>query len=55
MTTIENANMEGNLTRIAMAKMISNYATNVLKLKLDKTKTCKFADVTDQRDKQYDY
>jgi hypothetical protein len=30
MTSIDNANMAGNLTRIAMAKMIANYATTVL-------------------------
>ena len=54
MNTIDTA-MAGPLLRIAMAKMISNYAINVLKLKPDTTKKCKFADVTDERDKQYDY
>jgi hypothetical protein len=30
MSSIDNANMFGSLTRIAMAKMIANYATTVL-------------------------
>jgi hypothetical protein len=29
-SSIEKANMDGQLTRIAMAKMISNFAINVL-------------------------
>jgi hypothetical protein len=30
MDNIEKANMDGKLTRVAMAKMITNYAINIL-------------------------
>ena len=53
MPTIEQANMEGPLTRIAMAKMLSYYAINVLWLKPDETRVNKFNDVSDQMDAEY--
>ena len=53
MPTIEQANMEGPLTRIAMAKMLSYYAINVLWLKPDETRVNKFKDVSDQMDAEY--
>ena len=54
MTSIDKANMEWNLTRIAMAKMLSNYAINILWLTPDTTKNCYFSDVSSDLDKQYD-
>ena len=54
MNSIENANMWWNLTRIAMAKMLSNYAINVIWLNPDTTKLCNFPDVPYSLDAQYD-
>jgi len=53
MPTIDQANMNGTLTRIEMAKMIANYAMNVLGLEPDTSKTCTFTDVTAERDATY--
>lgn len=53
MDTIEKANMTWNLTRIAMAKMLSYYAINVLGQTPDTTKVCKFDDVSTQEDVAY--
>ena len=46
--------MNGKLTRIAMAKMLSYYAINVLWQKPDETRNNKFNDITDKLDAQYD-
>ena len=54
-SSIENANMNGSLTRIAMAKMISYFAVNVLWLKPDTSKNCTFSDVSSSLDSQYNY
>ena len=54
MPTINDANMNGKLTRIAMAKMLSYYAINVLWQKPDETRYNKFNDITDKLDAQYD-
>ncbi len=54
MNSIENADMYGSLTRVAMAKMIANYATTVLWLEPDTSATCTFTDVTAALDAQYD-
>lgn len=54
MNSIEKADMDGPLTRIAMAKMLSQYAINVLWLKENQTKNNKFNDVTDELDADYD-
>ena len=54
MNSIENATMWWNLTRIAMAKMLSNYAINVIWLNPDTTKLCNFPDVPSSLDAQYD-
>lgn len=51
---ISNANMNGWLTRIAMAKMLSNYAINILWLTPDTTKNCHFSDVSNSLNAQYD-
>ena len=54
MDSIEKAYMEWNLTRIAMAKMLSQYAINVLWKTPDTTRYNKFADVSDALDAEYD-
>ncbi len=53
-STIQEANMNGNLTRIQMAKMLSQYAINVLWKEPDTSKEVKFNDVTAKRDADYD-
>jgi hypothetical protein len=53
MNTIEKANMDGWLTRIAMAKMLSNYAINVLWKKPANVVVPKFRDVSDELNEQY--
>lgn len=55
MKSIEEAAMEDWLTRIAMAKMLSQYAINVLKKTPDTSKECKFGDVSAELDAQYDH
>ena len=52
--TIQSAQMNGKLTRIAMAKMLSQYAINVLWKTPDTSKTVKFKDVTSKKDADYD-
>ena len=53
--SIEKAKMNTNITRIQMAKMLSNYAINILWKKPDLSGwVMKFSDVTVKMDKQYD-
>ncbi len=54
MESIQKADIDGKLNRIAMAKMISNFAIEVLSLQLDLNKDCDFPDVSDDLDIQYD-
>ena len=54
MDSIEKAYMEWNLTRIAMAKMLSQYAINVLWMTPDESRQNKFRDVSDSMDEEYD-
>jgi len=54
MDSIDNANMYGSLTRVAMAKMMSNYAIDVLGLEADTSMDCDFPDVSAALDAQYD-
>jgi hypothetical protein len=54
MNTIQKADMSWKLTRIQMAKMLSQYAINVLWQTPDTSKTIKFRDVTAKRDADYD-
>lgn len=55
-SSIKNANMYSGLNRIAMAKMLSNYAENVLWMDdFDTSRNCKFADVSTSLDASYDY
>ena len=46
--------MYGPLNRISMAKMLSQYAINILWQKPDESKINKFNDVTEEMDKEYD-
>ncbi len=54
MPTIQEAQMNWKLTRIAMAKMLSQYAMNVLGQKPANIVTPKFNDVTDKQNSDYD-
>ena len=54
MPTIQKAQMDWKLTRIAMAKMLSQYAMNVLWQKPANIVTPKFNDVTDKQNSDYD-
>ena len=54
MPTIQKADMSWRLTRIQMAKMLSQYAINVLWKTPDTSKTIKFKDVTPKNDADYD-
>ena len=54
MPTIQEAQMDWKLTRIAMAKMLSQYAMNVLWQKPANIVTPKFNDVTDKQNSDYD-
>jgi len=45
MSTCEDADMDGTLIRAHAAKMISNYAMNVLDMEPDTTKVCEFDDM----------
>ena len=53
MSSIQKANMNWNLTRIAMAKMLSQYAINVLWKKPANIISPKFSDVTQELDNNY--
>ena len=53
MKNIEQANMNWNLNRISMAKMLSQYAINILKKTPDVNKKCNFSDVTMKMDGNY--
>ena len=52
--SIKEADVNWKLTRIAMAKMLSQYAMNVMWLTPDNTVTKKFSDVSNKLDKDYD-
>ena len=54
MPSVEQANMDWEITRAAMAKMIANYAEKVLGQTPDTTKQCNFNDVDSSLDAQYD-
>ena len=55
MDTIDKSDMEGPLTRIAMAKMLSNYAINVLSKKPANIAVPNFRDITTELDEQYNF
>ena len=52
--SIKSADVDWKLTRVAMAKMLSQYAINVLWMKPDNTVTKKFSDVSNKLDADYD-
>ena len=51
---IEKANLNWAITRAAMAKMLSNYAINVLGKEPDTSKAPHFWDISKETDRQYD-
>ena len=55
MDTIDKADMEGPLTRIAMAKMLSNYAINILGKKPANVVVPNFPDITAELDEEYNF
>ena len=55
MTTIDNANMYGAITRAEMAKMLSVYAKDVLGYKADTSKACSFTDIDSVKGDLHDY
>ena len=55
MDTIEKADMEWWLTRIAMAKMLSNYAINVLGKKPANVVVPNFRDINSELNEEYDF
>ena len=52
-SNIEKAKMNSPLTRIAMAKMLSYYAINVLNQKPNTSKTITFNDITEKQNSDY--
>ena len=52
--SVKDADVNWKLTRVAMAKMLSQYAINVLWKKPDTTRYNKFVDVSDLLDAKYD-
>lgn len=54
MDSIDKADMNGNLTRVALAKMISNYVLDLGLQTPDTSKKCSFSDVSTALDTQYD-
>ena len=54
MPTIQDAKMNQKLTRIQMAKMLSQYAINILWKTPDTSKSIKFKDVTEKMNSDYD-
>ncbi len=53
--SIEKTKMYWTLTRIQMAKMLSNYAINVLWKQPDTSKKCEFIDISNELDAKYDF
>lgn len=53
MSSIDNADMYGSLTRIALAKMVSNYVLELWLQTADTSKECMFNDVSAALDAQY--
>jgi len=53
MTSIDNADMYGTLTRVALAKMVSNYVIELGLQNADVSKECEFTDVSAALDAQY--
>ena len=54
-SSIDDANMLGTLKRVDMAKMMVNYATEVLNKTVDTSKSCSFSDVAKQTEEMQGY
>lgn len=54
-TPIEKANMLWKITRAELAKMISNYAMEILWNERNSSKECNFEDISDELDKKYSH
>ena len=54
-STIDNANMFWYISRIELAKMISNYAINNLKKTKNTFSDCVYSDISVELDKKYDH
>ena len=52
--SVKEANMEWEITRAELAKMISNYAINILKKEKNTDEECIFNDITNELDIKYD-
>ena len=55
MSSIDNANMYGAITRAQMAKMLSVYATEVLGVTPDTAAACNFTDIDSVKGDLHDY
>ena len=55
MSSIDNANMYGAITRAEMAKMLSVYATEILGMTPDTTKACSFTDIDSVKGDLHEY
>jgi hypothetical protein len=55
MSSIDNANMYGAITRAEMAKMLSVYAMEVLGMTPDTSKACNFGDIDSVKGDLHDY
>jgi len=55
MSSIDNANMYGNITRAEMAKMLSVYATEILGYTPDTSVACTFSDIDSVKGDLHDY
>lgn len=55
MKTIQQANMEGNLIRMHMAKMMVNYAIKVLGKYPDTSLSCEFDDIANETTEMKNY
>ena len=53
-TTIDNANMYWEISRIELAKMISNYAMHNLRKQKSSFDTCSYSDISEKLDDKYD-
>lgn len=52
--SIDKANMGWEITRAELAKMISNYAINILWNEINNKNECIFDDISDELDEKYD-
>ena len=55
MSPIDNANMNGDITRAEMAKMLSVYAVEMLGMEPNEAANCSFADIDSVKGDLHDY